>query len=188
VGAGGAPAVALAFFDDFESGTVSNWTTSLGTWALVDDGSKAYDQSLQENKLQIALANGVCVADQIIDAKVKVVAFKGQSNSYVAALFGRALSPTTHYLLALGSDGKLILRKRVNSSSTGATAIGTAAALSITAGNWYDVHFEIIGTTLKGCVGAVCVTGTDSSIASGSVGVGTVNTAARFDDVRVTVP
>ena len=188
VGAGGAPAAVDAFFDDFESGAVSKWTNTLGTWALVDDGSKAYDQSAQENKLQIAIANGLCLADQVIDAKVKVVAFKGQSNSYVAALFGRVLGPTTHYLLALGSDGKLALRKRINSSSTGATAIGTAAALSVSPGTWYDVHFEIIGTSLKGCVGAVCVTGTDSSIASGSVGVGTVNTAARFDDVRVTQP
>jgi hypothetical protein len=186
-GSGGAPALVAAFLDDFEGGA-AKWTTTLGTWAVVDDGSKAYEQSVQENKLQIAIANGVCLADQIIEGRVKVVAFKGQSNSYVAALFGRVLSPTTHYLLALGSDGKLALRKRVNSTSTGATAIGTAVALSITPGTWYDVHFEIIGTALKGCVGAVCVTGTDSSIAAGSVGVGTVNTSARFDDVKVTVP
>jgi hypothetical protein len=185
---GGADGNSSAFFDDFESGTASKWTTTLGTWAVVDDGSKAYDQSIQENKLQIAIANGTCFVDQIIDARVKVVGFKGQSNSYVAALFGRVSSPTTHYLLALGSDGKLALRKRVNSTSTGATAIGTAAALTIAEDTWYDVHFEIIGTTLKGCVGAVCVTGTDSSIAAGGVAVGTVNTSARFDDVVVTTP
>jgi hypothetical protein len=184
---GGAPSLA-AFFDDFESGAVSKWTTTLGTWAIVDDGSKVYEQSLQENKLQIAIANDACIADQVIDAKVKIIGFKGQSNSYVAALFGRVLSPTTHYLLALGSDGKLALRKRVNSTSTGATAIGTAVTTAITTGTWYDVHFEIVGTSLKGCLGAVCVTGTDSSIASGSVAVGTVNTSARFDDVRVTLP
>ena len=185
---GGADGNPSAFFDDFESGTASKWTTTLGTWAVVDDGSKAYDQSLQENKLQIAIANGTCFVDQVIDARVKVVGFKGQSNSYVAAVFGRVLSPTTHYLLALGSDGKLALRKRVNSTSTGATAIGTAAALTISEGTWYDVHFEIIGTSLKGCVGVVCVTGTDSSIAAGGVAVGTVNTSARFDDVRVMLP
>lgn len=186
-GAGGAPAAPALFFDDFELGS-STWTTTLGAWGLVADGSQAFEQSTQENKLQIAVANGVCAADQVIDAKIKVVAFKGQSNSYMAALFGRALSPTTHYLLALGSDGKLALRKRINSTSTGATAIGSAVATTISAGQWYDVHFELIGTSLKGCVGAVCVTGTDSSIASGSVGVGTVNTSARFDDVRLTTP
>ena len=185
---GGAPANDGLFFDDFETAAATKWTTTLGTWAIVDDGSKAYDQSLQENKLQIAIANGACAADQIIDAKVKVVGFKGQSNSYVAALFGRVVSSSTHYLLALGSDDKLVLRKRVNSSSTGATAIGSAVALTVNEGQWYDVHFELVGTSLKGCVGAVCVTGTDSSIASGSVGVGTVNTSARFDDVRLTAP
>ena len=185
---GGANGNPSAFFDDFESGAATQWTTTLGTWAVVDDGGKAYDQSLQDNKLQIAIANGTCFVDQIIDARVKIIGFKGQSNSYVAAVFGRVLSPTTHYLLALGSDGKLALRKRVNSTSTGATAIGTAAALTIDEGTWYDVHFEIIGTSLKGCVGAVCVTGTDSSIAAGGVAVGTVNTSARFDDVRVALP
>ena len=187
-GAAGAAAIASLFFDDFETGAAAKWTTTLGTWAVVDDDSKAYAQSLQENKLQIAIANGVCAADQIIDARVKVIGFKGQSNSYVAALFGRVVSPTTHYLLALGSDDKLILRKRVNSSSTGATAIGSAKTLTVAVGQWYDVHFEIVGSSLKGCVGDVCVTGTDSSIASGSVGVGTVNTSARFDEVRVTTP
>jgi hypothetical protein len=186
-GAGGAGGGLDLFFDDFESGS-AKWTTTLGTWALSADGSQAFEQSIQENKLQIAIANGVCAADQVIDAKIKVVAFKGQSNSYAAALFGRALSPSTHYLLALGSDGKLALRKRINSTSTGATAIGSAVTTAITAGQWYDVHFELIGTSLKGCIGAVCVTGTDSSIASGSVGVGTVNTSARFDDVRVAEP
>jgi hypothetical protein len=185
---GGAGAVASLFADDFETGAAAQWTTTLGTWAVIADDSKAYEQSLQENKLQIAIANGVCAADQIIDTRVKVLGFKGQSNSYVAALFGRVVSPSTHYLLALGSDDKLVLRKRVNSTSTGATAIGSAKALVVTEGQWYDVHFEIIGTSLKGCVGDVCVTGTDSSITSGSVGVGTVNTSARFDDVRVSGP
>ena len=41
---------------------------------------------------------------------------------------------------------------------------------------------------VKGCVGAVCVTGTDAGMAAGGVAVGTVNTSARFDDVRVTLP
>jgi hypothetical protein len=186
--AGGAPGSLSLFFDDFESGTAAKWTTTLGTWTIVDDESKAYDQAAQENKLQIAIANGSCFADQVIDARVKVTGFNGQSNSYAAALFGRVVSPTTHYLLALGSDKKLALRKRVNTSSTGATAIGSAVAFSVVEDTWYDVHFEIIGTSLKGCIGAVCATGTDSSIASGGVAVGTVNTSARFDDVKVTAP
>ncbi len=185
---GGAASSMDLFFDDFESGSAARWTTTLGTWTIATDDSKAYEQSLQENKLQISIANGVCAADQLIDARIKVVGFKGQSNSYVAALFGRVVNPSTHYLLALGSDNKLVLRKRINSTSTGATAIGTAKTLTVNEGQWYDVHFELIGASLKGCVGDVCVTGTDSGIAAGAVGVGTVNTSARFDDVRVTAP
>jgi hypothetical protein len=188
-GAAGADAGPLTLFvDDFELGNADKWAPAGGTWAVIDDGSKAYEQSLLENKLQVAIASDVCVADQIIEARVKVTEFKGQSNSYVAALFGRALSPSTHYLLALGSDKKLILRKRINSTSTSATSIGSAAAFTTTPDQWYDVRFELIGTSLKGCVGDVCVTGSDSAIASGSVGVGTVNTTAEFDDVRIMQP
>lgn len=188
-GAAGADSGPLTLFvDDFESGAVDHWTPASGTWAVIDDGSKVYEQSLLENKLQIAIAKDVCAADQIIEARIKVTEFKGQSNSYVAALFGRALSPSTHYLLALGSDKKLILRKRINSTSTSATAIGSAVAFTTALDQWYDVRFELIGTSLKGCVGDVCVTGTDSAIASGSIGVGTVNTTAEFDDVLATQP
>jgi hypothetical protein len=188
-GAGGAPAGPLSLFsDDFETGQAAQWTPTGGTWAVVADGTQAYEQSLLENKLQVSIASDTCFADQIIEARVKVTEFKGQSNSYVAAVFGRALSASTHYLLALGSDKKLILRKRINSTGTSATAIGSAVAFTTTPDQWYDVRFEIIGTALKGCVGAVCVTGNDASIASGGVGVGTVNTSARFDDVRVRAP
>lgn len=188
-GAAGADAGPLTLFvDDFELGNAGKWAPAGGSWAVVDDGSKAYEQSLLENQLQVAIASDVCVADQLIEARVKVTEFKGQSSSYVAALFGRVLGPSTHYLLALGSDKKLILRKRVNSTSTSATSIGSAAAFTTTPDQWYDVRFELIGTSLKGCVGDVCVTGTDSAIASGSLGVGTVNTSARFDDLKLTSP
>jgi len=36
----------------------------------------------------------------------------------------------------------------------GPIAGGTAVTTAIAAGAWYDVHFEIIGTSLKGCLGA----------------------------------
>jgi hypothetical protein len=187
-GEGGASALAAIFSADFEAGSAAAFTAALGTWTVIDDGSKVYEQSLLQNKLQMAVVNDVCATDQVIDARIKITDYGGASNSYSAALFGRVVSATTHYLLALGSDNKLALRKRVNGSGTSATAIGAAANLTFAEGTWYDVHLEIIGTTLKGCVGDVCVTGSDASIASGSVGLGTVNATARFDDVRVTSP
>jgi hypothetical protein len=186
-GAAGGAAVAV-FSDDFESGVATRWLPTLGTWAITSDGSQVYEQSLLENKLQVAIAQEVCLADQVLAARVKISDFGGASSSYSAALFGRVVSASTHYLLALGSDKKLALRKRVNASGTSATAIGSSASLTFVPGTWYDVHFEIIGTSLRGCVGDVCVTGSDSSIASGSVAVGTVNTTARFDDVRISAP
>jgi hypothetical protein len=187
-GAAGDANAGSVFFDDFETSLGSGFTSTRGSWAVTDDGSKVYEQSLVENKLQIAIADGTCFTDQIIEAKLKVVDFGGQSNSYAAALLGRVVSAETHYLLALGSDNKLALRKRVASTSSGATAIGAAKALNVVPGTWYDVRLEIVGTSLMGCVGDVCVSGTDSSIASGGVALATVNTSARFDELRVSAP
>jgi hypothetical protein len=187
-GAAGDGNAGSAFFDDFETSLGSGFTTTRGSWAVIDDGSKVYEQSLLDNELQIAIADGTCFTDQIIEAKLKVVDFGGQSNSYAVALLGRVVSAETHYLLALGSDNKLVLRKRVASASTGATAIGAAKALNVVPGTWYDVRLEIVGTSLMGCVGDVCVSGTDSSIASGGVALATVNTIARFDDLRASAP
>lgn len=187
-GAAGDGNAGSVFFDDFETSLGSGFTTTRGSWAVIDDGSKVYEQSLLDNKLQIAIADGTCFTDQIIEAKLKVVDFGGQSNSYAVALLGRVVSPETHYLLALGSDNKLVLRKRVASTSTGAAAIGAAKALNVVPGTWYDVRLEIVGASLTGCVGDVCVSGTDSSIASGGVALATVNTTARFDDLRVSAP
>jgi hypothetical protein len=133
-GEGGTGELGQLFFDDFEMSAAAGFTTTRGVWAVIDDGSKVYEQSLLENKLQIAIAEGTCFSDQIVTAKIKIVDFNGQSSSYAAALLGRVVSLETHYLLALGSDNKLALRKRVASTSTGATAIGAASALNVVPG------------------------------------------------------
>jgi len=186
-GAGGG----LLFFDDFEDGLADGWEPAQGSWSIGTDGSFVYQQALVQNRLQFSMVSGSCWADQAVEARIKVTDFAGQSNSYVAALFARALGPETHYMLVLGSDGKLALRKRVNSTSNSAASLGTAfqPEPKISENVWYTLRLEVVGTSLTAYLdGTPRITATDASIASGGVAVGTLNAAAVFDDVRVSAP
>jgi hypothetical protein len=178
----------VLFFDDFENGA-SAWTVNGGTWSLLTDGSQAYAQTLIQNKLQISAVSGTCFADQIVEAKVKINKFGGMSNSYQAAVFARYLGADTHYFVALNSENKFGIEKRVNSTATAATVLGSLVNVTYSLNTWYTVRLEVVGTTLTASLNGVPqVTVTDTSIASGGVALGTTNTTAEFDDVTVTHP
>jgi len=191
-GAAGAPSgKASLFFDDFEDGNADGWEVAGGTWDITTDGSLVYQQSLLENQRQFSMVSGSCWADQIVEARMKITTTEGMSNSYIGAIFARALSEDTHYMLAIGSDAKLVLRKRVNSMSNSATELGDpySPTPKLSPNVWYTLKLEVVGTTLNGYLDdTLRVTATDASIASGGVAVGTVNRAAVFDDVRVNAP
>jgi hypothetical protein len=181
-GASGASGSVL-FSDDFEDGNSNGWTTSNGTWAIATDGSKVYGQTGTGTASTVLMsrAGSMTWANQIIEAKVKVKAFGGSSTSYFAAIYGRS-NGTDYYALALRQDGKIAIRKNT-------TTLGSAVAAGIAEGIWYTVRLEIVGSTLKAYVNGVLTdTESDTSLAAGGIAVGTVNTTAEFDDVKVTAP
>jgi pectate lyase len=179
----GAGAGAQLLSDDFEDGTPDGWISAGGTWAIVTDGSKVYAQQAAGtgSKLLLSAGGSTTWTDQIVEAKVKVTAFGGQSSSYFAAIYAR-FSTAGYYALALRSDGKIAIR-------SGNSTIGSAVAAGISVGTWYTVRLEAVGTTLKAYVdGVLKDTETDSSIAAGGIAVSTVNALAEFDDVKVSLP
>jgi hypothetical protein len=181
-GASGASGSVL-FSDDFEDGNANGWTTTAGTWAIATDGSKVYSQTGTGTGSTVLMSSSGSAAwtNQIIEAKVKVKAFGGSSTSYLAAIYGRR-SATDYYALALRQDGKIAIRR-------GSSTIGSAVAAGIVAGTWYTIRLEIVGSTLKAYVnGALTDTETDTTLTAGGIAVGTVNTTAEFDDVKVTTP
>ena len=180
-GSGGAGTV--LFSDDFEDGNTTGWTVSGGTWAIATDGSKVYAQSATGSGSAVLLsaAGSTAWTNQIIEAKIKVKAFGGQSTSYLAAIYGR-YTGSDYYALALRSDGKVAIRH-------GNSTIGSAVTAGIVEGTWYTVRFELVGSSLKAYVdGALQDSETDTSLSAGGIAVSTVNTTAEFDDVKVTTP
>jgi hypothetical protein len=184
-----------AFCDDFEDLIADGWSTSGGTWAVMedDDGNDAFQGGGASEE---ALAGDGSWADQTVEARVRVVAFGGDSDTYRAGIVARYASSSAFYVFALGGDGTLTIRR-----STGAPSgsSGTCAAVStnIDPGEWFTLKLQVTGpsgnvrlrTYLNGTPVHDC-TSTATTTASGKIGVLTVGsgTTARFDDVKVLLP
>jgi pectate lyase len=179
------------FSDNFEAGTANAWTPNTsGDWSVVSDGSFAYRQGTVVNALRVASAGSAAWQNQSVEARMKVLAFGGTtaSSSYFAALFARYTDEDNHYNLALRSDGKMSIRRKIAGANASIGSAITPGQL-ITAGSWYTVKLEVIGTTLNAYVdGLLFDSVTDSSFASGKAGLGSTNASVVFDDVVVSRP
>src|SRR5262245_48241171 len=174
-----AASAATLLSDDFEDGTADGWTRSGGSWSVVTDGSRAYQQSGTSSDAR-ALVGGAW-SDQSVQVRVKPNGFNG-SGRHVAVL-ARAQNTSSYYYLALSNTGTLVLGKR----SGGALTTLASAPASVPTGTWQTVRLEAFGSTLRGFVGNVkLVTATDGTFSSGRAGLATYYAAASFDDVVVT--
>jgi hypothetical protein len=181
------------FFDDFENGT-GLWSPLTGSmWSTVVDGTNAYTETESVSQLRTSLATDTCWADQIVEARIKIIDFPGMSTGYFAAIFARMVDHQNAYFAAIdsSSETRFTIRTLLN-GAINKVADDAEARVEITYGNWYDIKLEVIGTTLRATFTddstTHVITGMNSRIASGGVGVGVKNGDARFDDVRVTAP
>ncbi|KAB8140301.1 DUF1080 domain-containing protein [Chloroflexia bacterium SDU3-3] len=165
--------------DTFEDGNADGWATTGGSWSVVTDGSKVYQQSTVSGQSR-SLA-GSSWADQTVEAKVKPLSFSGGSE-YVGVI-ARAQSATSFYTLIIRNANKIELRR----ISSGSTNTLTSVSFTVDTNTWYTLRLQVQGSTLTGYVnGTKYVTATDSQYASGQVGLVTYNGTASFDDVSVT--
>lgn len=181
----------LLFFDDFESGSTGQWLAIAGSaWSVVDDAlsqSKCYQQSPVFADFYAAVATQGSWADQIIEAKVKVLTFGNTSTADVVTLYGRFGDIDNYYAAVLRPDGRVAIRASVAGSPP--AAIKTSADFGVTTDVWYQLRFELVGTSLRLLVdGNVRVEAVDARLLRGTVALGGVNSAAMFDDVRVIKP
>ena len=185
-GAGGSgPPGASLFFDDFE-GTTDKWVAQPAEgWSIVTDGTKAYQQGTLDTQARFSAAGDSAWRDQVVEARVKVLAFTGSSSSYQAAVYAR-FTPDAHYYVAIQSNGDFKIKKYSGGNNT---SITSAATGDVTVNTWYTVKLEVIGTSLKAYLnGSAVLVATDADVTAGGVAVGTKNATAVFDDVKVTAP
>jgi hypothetical protein len=174
-------AVPEVFREGFTAGA-SRWTPQAGSWAIGADGNAVYTQSSTSGTTRSVA--GSTLTDQVVEAVVKPIALgSGSRNVHVYARFTNS---SNHYRLALTDTNQVEIRKVVGGTSTVLATQPLSGASTLQTSVWYNVRFELIGTSLKAFVdGALIASATDASLAAGQIGLGTVNASASFDDVVV---
>jgi pectate lyase len=122
--------------DDFESGNANNWTATMGTWSVVQDGGSYvyYQSSTSEGRTS---AGNQSWTNYSIQADVKVDNFNGTNRAYVAGRYadGNNFYAASLYNSAGGTtlcdSGTLLNGSSVNVASTLglSTAVGWTPSL-----------------------------------------------------------
>jgi 3-keto-disaccharide hydrolase len=179
VGVTMASAATSLFSDDFESGSTSNWSKSGGTWAIVTDGTKAFQQSDATSENAREFAGDTSWTDVSVQARVKPTTFGSGGTAGIDARVGSA---TKFYRLALVSTG--VQLQSVSGSSV--TVLGSSTQ-AISTGTWYTLRLDATGSTIAGYLnGTQFASSSNSTYGTGRIGLQTLYAAASFDDVTVT--
>jgi len=177
---GGSAFAATLFSDDFNDGNATGWSTSGGSWSVVTDGSPAYRQGSTGADAK-ALTGTSTWSNYTVQARVKPIAFNGSGRS--VGIAARAQNTTNFYSLVLSNAGRLELRRI---SGGGVTTLASTPT-TVTTGAFATLRLEAFGTTLRGYLnGATTVTASDSTFATGRIGLVASYASAVFDDVVVT--
>jgi pectate lyase len=167
------------FSDSFDSGSTSNWSKSGGTWAIANDGGNVLQQSDATSENAREFAGDTSWTDFSMQARVKPLSF---GSGGLAGIDARVQSATKFYRLAL-SSGQAQLQA-VSGSTV--TVLGTTTQ-TISTGTWYTLNITVAGSTVSGSLnGTQFASATNTSYATGRIGLQTVYASASFDDVTVT--
>jgi len=121
--------------------------------------------------------------NQILEVAVKPITFNA-TNRHVS-VYARWVDSNNHYYFALRNSNTIELKKKGGGTVTRLQS----GNFTVTAGTWYAVKLEVVGTTLKAYIdGTLKLTATDSALASGTIGLGGCDASASFGDVLVTAP
>jgi hypothetical protein len=192
------PDAGILFSDDFEQGGTAGWQTmdwnDAGApdtdWSVFigDIGAVYSEVSLDKKEWHVAYAASGAVADQIVEAKMRVVEFYDTTPSYVAALFARYdPSSDSGYFVALRGDGSVIIRKRVQGKNA-SWAAGVDAGIA--PGVWHVVRLEVLGDTANAFLdGSLIYSVVDSDpLAAGTAGLGTFGATIEVDRIFLAQP
>ena len=160
--------------------SLPGWTTSVGTWGVVTDGStKVYRQSNDVGDGRAWSTSGPWT-DQVITARVKPTAWNGTDR--LVAVVGRLQDATNYYFATMRSSNRIEIKKLVDGGST----VLASKTFTVSLDAWRTVRFEIIGTDLRLYIDEVLqLSATDSTYASGRAGLATFYATADFDDFVV---
>lgn len=168
------------FSDNFDDGNTIGWTSLQGTWATTTSAiSGAYSLNQTNTTTEGRIYAGTLTwSNYSVSADINVSDFK----SARVMLCGRFQDGNNYYAASLYNGNTLEIRKKISASST--TLVTKSFTLST--GTTYNVKFEMSGSTLKLYVnGTLQLTTTDTSFATGNIGLITQKNTAKFDNIVV---
>jgi hypothetical protein len=188
----------ILLWSDFEQGTTDGWRTADWTDAGTEDpdwsvflGNTSYvysEGSLDNREWHIAFTGSAAVADQIVEARMRVVEFYEAAPSFGAALFAR-YDPHTDsgYFVALRGDGSVIIRKRLLGKNA---SWKSGASAGIVPGAWYTVRLEALGDTVHAFLdGNLVYSVVDSDpLATGTAALGSYGATIEVDRIFLAKP
>src|SRR6185503_13318626 len=171
---------ATLFSANFEDGSTSGWSKSGGTWAVVTDGSRVFNQSNAGSENAREFAGSSSWTAYTVQARVKPLSL---GSSSTVGLLARAAGSTKFFRLALLSGNRVQLQA-VNGSSITVVA---SASRTVYTGTWYTLAISVNGNSVSATMNGSSVgSGSNSLSATGRIGLQTIFASANFDDVTVT--
>ncbi|HEY0826809.1 MAG TPA: BNR-4 repeat-containing protein [Bacilli bacterium] len=172
------PPLGYLLFDDFEDGDACGWTAVNGTWGVVTDVSKLYKQTATGGE-GLTYAGIGTWTDYTAQADLKL--YDNVTNA-ASGILARYTDSNNYYMLRLHNSGKVQLYKKV----AGTFTLLTEATQTVSSGSTYTLKLVLSGSTLTGYVnGTQKVSASDSSLASGKIGVRTYKQTVGVDNVSV---
>lgn len=178
----------LPYLEDFEDGEAQGWMDSfdeeeapLGTWAIVDDGTKVYRLETPTDDESWAVGGDYRWTDQHLETKIKVVS--GAEEAFII-LAVRLSTLRSYYFVEITSD-RIKLRDGGTDSTVDLGEFDIEPPF--VDGEVHTFGLSAVGSALTVYYeGAPVITGTSTTALAGGIGLAARDAVVSFDDVSVT--
>jgi hypothetical protein len=131
---------ASLYFDDFEDENYSGWSTSGGSWSIINDGTNVLKQS--EISYDCYISIGSSWTNYSVQAKIKPLSFNGTDRPI--SLIVRMKDNSNFYFVRISNNNTIEIIKKVIGST-----ISLASKIFINTSTWYLVKFALEGNNLS---------------------------------------
>lgn len=187
---GATPDSTLPYSEDFEDGVADGFIDGidkeqdpLGSWTVVDDDSKVYQQQTTTSDPTWAVGGDYRWTDQLLTVRMKVVSGIDDFVGIIAVRF----SSFDGYAFLEIKNNQIKLRLRNAGSTTDLTVYKFEADL--TEGSWHSYALGVQGSEYTLYFDEQAVgTATHAELLAGGIALGVSDAVVEFDDLSVTVP
>lgn len=184
-----APVASTIYFqDDFTDGDYTNpeWTVASGAWAIANDPKDSNNKTFNQTDTNEGILMAGDLAWNDYTATMRFYTGAGQG---FPGLTARVQDSKNFYYLQMQKTGNIVLTKRINGTDNTLKNV----SYTLNKDTWYTLKMVLVGSSIK-CyivnngVDKLVIDITDTTYASGKIGVRNKWQSTYIDDVMVTDP